>query len=81
MSAFQDFSPEVKFAAVAYLVAGILLSRRLDRRIAGSRVQMGDYVLCPLFLPLIALLAHLFDVSRKAFRAAQTFLAFHPRDD
>lgn len=81
MFASSGFSLELKFAMAAYLLAGIFLCRRLDRRIAGSRVQLGDYVLGPLFLPLIALLSEVFAILRRTFRAGQVLLAFNPRDD
>ncbi|MBY0510347.1 MAG: hypothetical protein K2P94_09350 [Rhodospirillaceae bacterium] len=81
MFASQDFNLELKLAITIYLIMGILLSRRLDRRMAGSRVQLGDFVLGPIFLPLIVFLSELFEISRKAFRTIQTVLAFNPSDD
>ncbi len=70
-----------QIAGMAYLLLGILSARRLDRRIAGARVQLADYVLGPLFLPLIAATSASCELLRKVWRLLKILLAFHPRDE
>jgi len=68
-------------AGMVYLLLGILAAPRLDRRISGARVHPADYVLGPLFLPLIAAVSALFGFLGKVWRLLKVMLAFNPRDD
>jgi len=70
----NNFAFEWKVAVLAYLLMGITLGRRLDRRMAGSRIRFADYILGPIFLPILIFLSEIFGFLRKAWNTLRVAL-------